>query len=259
MSQIEHLKLEKPSLAADVTQCDWVADLVPEGAFTNLDEVIGKGVTVPIAKGAPVCDLNFRTNDEQLEVPQGMVAVSVPLTRSYRASPVEVVAGSNVIAYATSDEGTTLVTEDVVVLSMPESSSIGAAATLTLAVSPDAVPVVLTASAEGTLRIVVPADDVDNTAGAVSGLIRLSLQLRKGKLMAEKWFACSSQETMPVLLKALEILYPVAVVRKTNSPDEARAIMLAQQPYHASLAVGPDCTGVSSINLAAAVVAEWPC
>ena len=74
--------------------------------------------------------------------------------------------------------------------------------------------------------------------------------------MAEKWFACSSQETMPVLLKALEILYPVAVVRKTNSPDEARAIMLAQQPYHASLAVGPDCTGVSSINLAAAVVAD---
>ncbi len=152
--------------AADVTQCDWVADLVPEGAFTNLDEVIGKGVTVPIAKGAPVCDLNFRTNDEQLEVPQGMVAVSVPLT-DRTGVPVEVVAGSNVIAYATSDEGTTLVTEDVVVLSMPESSSIGAAATLTLAVSPDAVPVVLTASAEGTLRIVVPADDVDNTAGAV--------------------------------------------------------------------------------------------
>ena len=152
--------------AADVTQCDWVADLVPEGAFTNLDEVIGKGVTVPIAKGAPVCDLNFRTNDEQLEVPQGMVAVSVPLT-DRTGVPVEVVAGSNVIAYATSDEGTTLVTEDVVVLSMPESSSIGAAATLTLAVSPDAVPVVLTASAEGTLRIVGPADDVDNTAGAV--------------------------------------------------------------------------------------------
>lgn len=152
--------------AADVTQCDWVADLVPEGAFTNLDEVIGKGVTVPIAKGAPVCDLNFRTNDEQLEVPQGMVAVSVPLT-DRTGVPVEVVAGSNVIAYATSDEGTTLVTEDVVVLSMPESSSIGAAATLTLAVSPDTVPVVLTASAEGTLRIVVPADDVDNTAGAV--------------------------------------------------------------------------------------------
>ena len=152
--------------AADVTQRDWVADLVPEGAFTNLDEVIGKGVTVPIAKGAPVCDLNFRTNDEQLEVPQGMVAVSVPLT-DRTGVPVEVVAGSNVIAYATSDEGTTLVTEDVVVLSMPESSSIGAAATLTLAVSPDAVPVVLTASAEGTLRIVVPADDVDNTAGAV--------------------------------------------------------------------------------------------
>lgn len=152
--------------AADVTQRDWVADLVPEGAFTNLDEVIGKGVTVPIAKGAPVCDLNFRTNDEQLEVPQGMVAVSVPLT-DRTGVPVEVAAGSNVIAYTTSDEGTTLVTEDVVVLSMPESSSIGAAATLTLAVSPDAVPVVLTASAEGTLRIVVPADDVDNTAGAV--------------------------------------------------------------------------------------------
>ena len=154
--------------AADVTQCDWVADLVPEGAFTNLDEVIGKGVTVPIAKGAPVCDLNFRTNDEQLEVPQGMVAVSVPLT-DRTGVPVEVVAGSNVIAYATSDEGTTLVTEDVVVLSMPESSSIGAAATLTLAVSPDAVPVVLTASAEGTLRIVVPADDVDNSCRCSSG------------------------------------------------------------------------------------------
>ena len=74
--------------------------------------------------------------------------------------------------------------------------------------------------------------------------------------MAEKWFACSSQEAMPVLLKALEILYPSAVVKRTNSPDDARALMLAQLPRHASLMVGPDCEGITSINLAAAVVAD---
>lgn len=152
--------------ATDVTQRDWVADLVPEGAFTNLDEVIGKGVTAPIAKGAPVCELNFRANNEQLEVPKGMVAVSVPLT-DRTGVPTDIVTGSKVVAYSTDNEGTTLVTEDVVVLSIPNSSSMGASSTLTLAVVPDAVPAVLTASAEGTLRIVVPADDVENAAGSV--------------------------------------------------------------------------------------------
>lgn len=74
--------------------------------------------------------------------------------------------------------------------------------------------------------------------------------------MAEKWFVCSSQATTSVLLKGLELLYPLAAVRKTSSPDEARALMLAQLPRHTSLVVGPDCEGVTSINLAAAVVAD---
>ena len=152
--------------SADVTQRDWVADLVPEGAYTSMDEVVGKGVTVPVAKGAPICELNFRTDEEQLEVPKGMVAVSVPLT-DRTGVPVDIAPGSKVIAYATNDEGTTLVAEDVVVLSMPGASAMGTATTLTLAVAPDTVPAILTASAEGTLRLVAPADDVESAAGSV--------------------------------------------------------------------------------------------
>ena len=150
--------------AADVAERDWVADLVPEGAATSLDDVVGRGVTVPVAKGAPVCALNFREGERALEVPEGMVAVGVPLSDRIGVPP-DVAPGSRLIAYATDDDGTALVSSDVTVTGVPDATSSGMGASLTLAVPPDSVPAVLSASAEGTLRLVVPADDVEDAGG----------------------------------------------------------------------------------------------
>ena len=61
--------------AGDVTRRDWVSDLVPEGAVTDLDEVVGKKVTVAVASGAPVTQLNFRETGASVDVPSGMIAV----------------------------------------------------------------------------------------------------------------------------------------------------------------------------------------
>lgn len=144
--------------AADVSERDWLVELVPEDVTTSMDDVVGRAVTVPVAKGAPLCALNFREEAGGLEVPEGQVAVSVPLT-DRTGVPLDVSPGSVVIAYATGDEGTELLSEDVTVLELPEASS-GLSASLTLATTPDAVPEILTASAEGTLRLVVPAEGV---------------------------------------------------------------------------------------------------
>ena len=144
--------------AADVSERDWLVELVPENVSTSMDDVVGRAVTVPVAKGAPLCALNFREEAGGLAVPEGQVAVSVPLT-DRTGVPLDVAPGSVAIAYATDDEGTALLSEGVTVLEAPEASS-GLSSSLTLAVAPEAVPKILTASAEGTLRLVVPAEGV---------------------------------------------------------------------------------------------------
>ena len=62
--------------AGDVTRRDWVSDLVPEGAVTDLDEVVGKKVTVAVASGAPVTQLNFRETGASVDVPSGMIGLN---------------------------------------------------------------------------------------------------------------------------------------------------------------------------------------
>lgn len=55
--------------AGDVAKRDWVSDLVPEGAITNLDDAIGKKITVAAASGTPLTQLNFRETGAAVEVP----------------------------------------------------------------------------------------------------------------------------------------------------------------------------------------------
>jgi pilus assembly protein CpaB len=149
----------------DVSVRDWVSDLAPQGAITSLDDVIGREVTVPVGKNAPVTKLAFRDSAHLADVPSGHVAVSVPVTDKLGVSR-GVPQGSRLLAYKVSDEGSTLVCDDIVVLSAPaKASSIGSSAQLTLAVASKQVAAVLDASGKGDLRLVMPADDVDAPAG----------------------------------------------------------------------------------------------
>lgn len=145
----------------DISVRDWVSDLAPSGALTNLDEVVGRQVSVPVAEGAPLTELNFRDDSALAEVPAGHVAVSVPVTEKLGISR-GVTRGARLSAYAVSDDGPRLIASDVEVLSeLGSTTGIVASQQVTIAVLPNDVTAVLSASASGDLRLVIPADDVE--------------------------------------------------------------------------------------------------
>ena len=143
---------------------DWVADLAPQGAIATLVDAIGREVSVPVAAGAVLTELNFRDESVVCEVPAGHGAVSVPVTEKLGIAR-GVTRGARVSAYAVSQDVPQLIATDVEVLS-ELATSVGVIATqqITIAVLPDDVPAVLGASASGDLRLVIPADDVETVA-----------------------------------------------------------------------------------------------
>lgn len=153
----------------NVTERDWLADLAPEGAVTGLDAVMGAEVTVPAAAGAPLTDLNFRDSEDAVEVPSGRVALSLPVAESLGLPP-SASEGTVLAAYRVSDAGVSLLSADLQVLRAPgEQTGVGSRGTVTVAVTPEAVASVLSASADGSLRLALPADDatgLENGSGA---------------------------------------------------------------------------------------------
>lgn len=149
--------------ASDIEVREWLADLAPEGAITDADEVVGSTVTVPAANGAPLTSLNFRDATEAEDVPDGYIAVSVPVTEKLGLSAGTSV-GSKVVAFRVTDDAAQVLATDVVVLSMPETTTtgFGASGTLSIAVLPEDVAAILSASATDDLRIVLPAEGVDS-------------------------------------------------------------------------------------------------
>ena len=153
--------------AGDVAKRDWVSDLVPEGAITNLDDVVGKKVTVAVASGAPLTQLNLRETGAAVEVPSGMIAVSVPLTDKLGVGE-GVVAGDRLVAYRVADGTATVLAREATVLSLPEGAKTLASGSqaMTIALAPEDVSSVLAASTEGSLRFGLPASDVQGVPAA---------------------------------------------------------------------------------------------
>lgn len=145
----------------NTTVREWVADLAPDGALTSLDDVLDMKVSVPCAAGAPLTELNFRDEAQMPEVPAGFMAVSVPVTEKL-GLPDKAPSGSRLVAYEVTDDGTRQISSDVrVLLAEASSSSVMSRGSISVAVKPDCVAALLTASAEGSLRLVLPADDVE--------------------------------------------------------------------------------------------------
>ena len=148
---------EEPS-ASDLSERDWLVDLAPENAITSLEEVVGRALSEPVAKGVPLTAFNFRDGSEPIEVPSGRIAVSIPVSDKTGIAR-EVAVGSELIAYAVGDAGVRLVSGSLSVLVAPAAGGWASASTITLAAVPEDVAAVLEASASGQLRLVMPADD----------------------------------------------------------------------------------------------------
>lgn len=152
---------------ADVEVREWLSDLAPAGSLGSLDDVVGVRLTSPVASGAPLTGLDFAKEEGSLEVPEGRVALSVRLgDRSGVAQ--DTAPGSRVLAYAATADGVRLISDDVQVLGMGSSGSRVSDQAVTLAVLPADVTAVLGAGSDGTLRLAVPAHDVEARDGSVA-------------------------------------------------------------------------------------------
>lgn len=147
--------------AAKAEEKEWLVELVPEGAFGSLQELEGKTIGTPVAKGSPLCSVNIRGNDDGMEVPSGKVAIAVPLNeRLGITSSVEI--GSNLAAYKVSEGRTYLISSNVVVISVPTSTSSTNKGAITIAVPLSEVADIMSAASDSTLRLVRPADDISS-------------------------------------------------------------------------------------------------
>ena len=142
----------------NVSERDWVAELAPEGAITGLDSVEGAEVSVPVAAGMPVTELNLRDSAEAVEVPEGRVALAIAADSDMGVPPgLEI--GAILAAYEVGAEGVSLIADDLKVLSVPAGSAgVLSSGQLTVAVDPDDVAPLLASSGEGSLRFVLPGE-----------------------------------------------------------------------------------------------------
>lgn len=146
--------------AQNVALREWVGTLAPKEALVSMDDAVGRQVTVPVAAGAPLTELNFRDGGEMPEVPSGYMALQVPLGEKLGLS-ASVGAGTRLVAYEVGDGGTRLLSADVQVLAASASGSSGLSrGSICVAVRPGDVAGLLSSSTAGTLRLVIPSEDV---------------------------------------------------------------------------------------------------
>lgn len=136
----------------------WVAGLVPEDASDKLEDVVGKQVSSVIPERAVVCDAYLERDEEALEVPSGMVAVSVPADEA-RAVGGAVAPGDNVDVYVSSSGVADRLCSGRVIDSSArvDGGSNASITWVTLAIEPEHVSEVLAATAQGSISLTLPA------------------------------------------------------------------------------------------------------
>lgn len=156
----KNLKAGDEVSKANVRERGWVSSLAPEGAITSLEVVMGSKVAIPVAKNAPLTKTSFEDPSPMVQVPSGYVAVSIPASERVGVTS-GVPTGASLTAYQLGDSGAKVIARGLRVLSSTQEGSLGMdSRELTLAVRPEDVEWVLSASTRGDLRLVLPSEDI---------------------------------------------------------------------------------------------------
>ena len=146
----------------------WVSDLLPEGAATSIDEVVGSQPTSSILAGEVVSTRRFGERSALVDVPAGLTAVSVP-ARDVQAVGGAVAPGSLVDVYATGGASTALIGDGVLVLATSASAASdeagGEVTWITVAIEPEAVQEFVAAAQTMELYFALPGESGQVGAG----------------------------------------------------------------------------------------------
>ena len=141
----------------------WLAELLPTDAVTNSKDIVGKEVSSSIIKGEVISSKRFMQNKLALEVPDGMVAISLS------AKDVQTVGGSiqkgmYVDIYATGNSGTSLIANNSQVLATSSAegntSSDAKMTWVTVAVKPEQVQELVSAEQTTNIYFTLPGEKV---------------------------------------------------------------------------------------------------
>lgn len=141
----------------DISTRDWLSELAPFDAYTSEDEVLGKTVKAPIAGNVPLSKANFSNVSEETPIPEGYVALNIPMSEKLGIG-MHVAPHTAVVAYEATHKSSELITKDALVLySQEDEAGHMGRMSCVIALRPEDVERVLTASAKGSLKLVVPA------------------------------------------------------------------------------------------------------
>lgn len=150
----------------DIEMKTWIATLLPANAVTDKKEAVGKQAGSTILAGEVVSSARFGFDAAAIEVPSGLVAVSVP-TREVQAVGGALSAGMCTDVYAVGSSSTTRLASGVQVLATSmagDTSASAASAWVTLAVQPKTVQELVAASETMQIYFALPSTDADEGA-----------------------------------------------------------------------------------------------
>lgn len=145
----------------------WLADLLPDDAVRNSNDILGKQLTSSIVSGEVITSKRFQDSAVSLEVPAGLSAVSVP-AKDVSAVGGAINAGMHIDVYATGNISTSLIAQNVLVLATSTTFTEGTSASvtwITLAVEPSEVQELVAASQTTTLYFVLPSEEAEESQG----------------------------------------------------------------------------------------------
>lgn len=151
-------------LDGDIETRTWVATLLPANAVTDKKEAVGKQAGSMILAGEVVSTSRFGFDASEIDVPSGLVAVSVP-ARDVQAVGGALSAGMSTDVYAVGPSSTTMLASGVQVLATSmagDSSSGSTSAWVTLAVKPDVVEELVAASENLQIYFALPSSEIDS-------------------------------------------------------------------------------------------------
>lgn len=147
--------------SADIEKKQWLTDLLPDNPIEDEKDAIGKQVASAVVSGEVLTAQRFEQESTKIEVPRGLVAVSLP-TEEVKAVGGAIAAGSSIDVYLTGSNGTERLGEDVLVLATSTGDSEGsgskAVSWVTVAVKPEAVEEYVSSAETGNLYFTIPGE-----------------------------------------------------------------------------------------------------
>lgn len=146
----------------NVVVTEWVSTLLPQGAITGLSSVLGRTATAQIPAHAPLAEAYFEQREGAVDIPRGMVAVSVASDPEHAVGGM-LTRGETVDVYALGDALADKLTSAQVIDSSALASGGGDVQWVTLAVRPSAVRELLAATSSGMVTLVVPGTQAEQS------------------------------------------------------------------------------------------------